>query len=93
MQFGNYGLSYVADMQKWIQILRGTTFKFDESKIEILRRYLLEGLRWVSWKNALDISACGRQIGPDRPTDKAIAVNPTSTQIFLLLMKPKIQKL
>ena len=74
LQFGNYGLSYVGDMQKWIQILRGTQFKFDENKVEILRNYLLEGQQWVVWKNEMDISACGRQIGPDRPADKAASL-------------------
>ncbi|NQU54999.1 MAG: polysaccharide lyase 8 family protein [Bacteroidetes bacterium] len=71
LQFGNYGLSYVGDMIKWISILRKTPFKFDESKVSILRNYLLEGQQWVSWKNEMDISACGRQIGPDRPATKA----------------------
>jgi chondroitin AC lyase len=71
LQFGNYGLSYVGDMIKWIAILRGTPFKFDENKVSILRNYLLQGQQWVTWKNEMDISACGRQIGPDRPQSKA----------------------
>lgn len=71
LQFGNYGLSYVGDMIKWISILRETPFKFDESKVEILRNYLLQGQQWVVWKNIMDISACGRQIGPDQPEKKA----------------------
>jgi len=71
LQFGNYGLSYVGDMIKWISILRKTPYKFDENKVEILRNYLLEGQQWVTWKNEMDISACGRQIGPDRPQTKA----------------------
>jgi chondroitin AC lyase len=71
LQFGNYGLSYIGDMIKWISILRGTQFNFEENKIEILRKYLLEGQQWVTWKNEMDISACGRQIGPDRPQSKA----------------------
>ena len=71
LQFGNYGLSYVGDMIKWISILRETPYTFEESKIEILRNYMLHGQRWVTWKNEMDISACGRQIGPDRPQSKA----------------------
>ncbi len=74
LQFGNYGLSYVGDMIKWISILRGTPYKFDESKVEILRNYLLQGQQWVVWKNEMDISACGRQIGPDQPQTKAEAL-------------------
>ncbi len=71
LQFGNYGLSYVGDMIKWISILRQTPFAFNENKVEILRNYLLHGQQWVIWKNEMDISGCGRQIGPDRPQEKA----------------------
>lgn len=71
LQFGNYGLSYVGDMIKWISILRQTPFHFDESKVEILRHYLLDGLQWVTWKNQMDISACGRQLFIDSPEQKA----------------------
>lgn len=71
LQFGNYGLSYVSDMIKWVSILRKTPFNFDESKVSILRNYLLEGQQWVTWKNEMDISACGRQLGPDKPQTKA----------------------
>ena len=71
LQFGNYGLSYVSDMIKWITILRGTPYAFDENKVSILRNYLLEGQQWVTWKNQLDISACGRQLFVDSPESKA----------------------
>jgi chondroitin AC lyase len=71
LQFGNYGLSYVGDMIKWISILRQTPFAFNESKVEILRNYLLQGQQWVIWKNQMDISACGRQLFLDSPADKA----------------------
>lgn len=71
LQFGNYGLSYVGDMIKWISILRKTPFAFDEGKVSILRNYLLEGQQWVTWKNQMDISACGRQLFVDSPETKA----------------------
>ncbi len=71
LQFGNYGLSYARDMIKWISILRKTPFHFDESKVEILRNYLLQGQQWVTWKNQMDISACGRQLFIDAPREKA----------------------
>lgn len=74
LQFGNYGLSYVGDMIKWISILRQTPFKFDESKLSILRNYLLEGQQWVTWKNEYDISACGRQLFPNAQKSKAAAL-------------------
>lgn len=71
LQFGNYGLSYVGDMIKWITILRETPFAFDETKVSILRNYLIKGQQWVTWKNQMDISACGRQLFVDSPEGKA----------------------
>lgn len=81
LQFGNYGLSYVGDMIKWISILRQTPFSFDESKMSILRNYLLEGQQWVTWKNEYDISACGRQLFPDSPQQKAKSLSRFFTQM------------
>ncbi|VAW25173.1 Chondroitinase AC precursor [hydrothermal vent metagenome] len=71
LQFGTYGLSYVVDMIKYITILQHTPFKFDEDKVSTLRNYLLQGLQWVTWKNQMDISACGRQLFIDSPAQKA----------------------
>ncbi|MBW8327353.1 MAG: polysaccharide lyase 8 family protein [Prolixibacteraceae bacterium] len=71
IQFGNYGLSFVNDMIKWIRLLRNTPFFFDESKMSILRDYLLEGQQWITWKNQMDISACGRQLFVNAQTGKA----------------------
>lgn len=71
LQFGNYGLSYIGDMIKWITILRNTPFQFEENKVEILRNYLLEGQQWVTWENRYDISACGRQLFPKAQESKA----------------------
>jgi chondroitin AC lyase len=71
IQFGNYGLSFVNDMIKWIRLLRNTPFFFDESKMSILRNYLLEGQQWITWKNQMDISACGRQLFVNAQNGKA----------------------
>jgi chondroitin AC lyase len=71
IQFGNYGLAYVGDMIKWIRLLRGTPFAFDESKMTILRNYLIDGQQWITWKNQMDISACGRQLFVDAQESKA----------------------
>lgn len=71
LQFGNYGLGFAGDMMKWIRILRKTPFAFDESKLEILRNYLLEGLQWASWKGKFDIPACGRQLLKNSTAEKA----------------------
>jgi Polysaccharide lyase family 8, C-terminal beta-sandwich domain./Polysaccharide lyase family 8, N terminal alpha-helical domain./Polysaccharide lyase family 8, super-sandwich domain. len=71
IQFGNYGLAYVGDMIKWIRILRNTPFYFDESKLTVLRNYLLDGQQWITWKKQMDISACGRQLFQNAQTGKA----------------------
>jgi chondroitin AC lyase len=71
IQFGNYGLAYVGDMIKWIRLLRNTPFYFDESKMSILRNYLIDGQQWITWKNQMDISACGRQLFVNAQTGKA----------------------
>jgi chondroitin AC lyase len=74
LQFGNYGLAYVGDMIQWITIFRNTPFQFDESKISVLRNYLLEGQQWVTWENLYDISACGRQLFPNAQKSKAASL-------------------
>ncbi len=71
IQFGNYGLAYVGDMIKWIRMLRQTPYFFDESKMTILRDYLLNGQQWITWKDQMDISACGRQLFVDAQRGKA----------------------
>jgi len=71
IQFGNYGMAYVGDMIKWIKLLRNTPFAFDESKMAILRNYLLDGQQWITWKNQMDISACGRQLFLNAQESKA----------------------
>ncbi len=92
IQFGNYGLAYVGDMIKWIRMLRNTPFYFDESKLAILRNYLLDGQQWITWKNQMDISACGRQLFINAQTGKAQnlandfsqmeALDPQSAQVY-----------
>lgn len=84
LQFGNYGLSYVSDMIKWITILRNTPFSFDESKVSVLRNYLLEGQQWVTWKDQMDISSCGRQLFVDSPESKAASLSRSINKMQVL---------
>ena len=84
LQFGNYGLSNVNDMIKWISILRKTPNAFDENKVSILRDYLLKGQRWVTWKDQFDISACGRQLFVDSPESKAASLSKSFGKMELL---------
>lgn len=70
-QFGNYGLAFAGDILQWAEILNNTTYQFDDTKVGILRNYVLKGMRWVVWKNYFDISACGRQLFPNSQEIKA----------------------
>lgn len=74
-QFGNYGQAFASDITKWALILNGTPFAFEPGKIEILRNYLLKGMRWVMWNNYLDVSACGRQFVPNTQAKKARSIS------------------
>jgi len=84
LQFGNYGLSYASSMIQWITILKNTPFQFEESKIALLRNYLLDGQQWVSWKQMMDISACGRQLFVDSPVSKATSLAASITKMTTL---------
>ena len=70
-QFGNYGLAFASEICRWGTILRGTPWALPEDKLEIFRRFLLDGENWVSWRGAMDISSCGRQLMPRHPADRA----------------------
>ncbi len=70
-QFGNYGAAYAGDILKWAGIFQNTAYQFEPDKVAIMRNYLLDGMRWVIWKNKMDISACGRQLFPNTLISKA----------------------
>ena len=71
LQFGNYGLSYAANMTEWIKVFEGTGYDIPKEKQDIIYNYIKEGLRWVVWNGYFDFSACGRQIGPGLQKSKA----------------------
>jgi hypothetical protein len=73
LQIGNYGLAYAASFAQWAQVLRGTGLAIDEPHLSVLGDYLLSGVSPFLWKGALDISACGRQLFPESPRQKAEA--------------------
>lgn len=70
-QFGNYGMAYAVEMTRWATVLRNTPFAFPPAKITLLSNYLLQGESWITWRGAMDISACGRQLFPNSPVSKA----------------------
>ena len=74
LQWGNYGLSFGADMIQWASIFHGTSYAVDPASLRILGDYLAEGQAWIVWHGGMDISACGRQIFRGSRGDKGHAV-------------------
>ncbi len=56
LQFGNYGLAYANDISMWAIIFRGTPWAMPREKLEILRRYVLDGQNWIVWKGVMDMN-------------------------------------
>lgn len=71
LQFGNYGMAFAVETARWARILRDTPWALSSGKLEAFRGYLLEGQNWISWRGAMDISSCGRQLMPRSPVSKA----------------------
>ncbi len=74
LQLGNYGLAFAGDIVMWATVLRGTDLALDADKLGIIRDYLLNGQCPVVWKGVMDISSCGRQLGPHSPAGKGRAI-------------------
>lgn len=70
LQLGNYGMGFAQDTVQWITVLRGTSLAASPEKMAVVSGYLLDGLATVVWKGSVDISSCGRQIGPQSPAGK-----------------------
>jgi chondroitin AC lyase len=70
-QFGNYGLSFGADMVQWASILRGTDYALSGEQLKVLRNYLLEGPSWIVRNGRMDLSGCGRQVDQGCQQSKA----------------------
>lgn len=62
LQLGNYGTDYATSHAEWVYILKGTIYQYPESKVSVLRNYVLNGLSRVTWKGHMDISGLGRHI-------------------------------
>ena len=73
-QWGNYGLSFAGDTIEWATMLRGTALALEEERLDILRRYVLDGLAWTVFSGRMDVSGCGRQIfrGAQRSKGRAV---------------------
>lgn len=74
LQFGNYGLAFLATGIDWSEIMNGTKYAVPAEKRRLLLDYFNEGMRWVIYRDVFDFSACGRQITDNAQIEKAKAV-------------------
>lgn len=70
-QFGNYGLAFASDIQHWWEMLRNTNLGIPPKKVKAMRRYMLDGQAWITWRGMMDISSMGRQLMPHAQAGKA----------------------
>lgn len=60
---GNYGHNFLRETIWLAALVRNTQFAFGEEELGVLRRYYLEGTRWMIWRGTFDYNARGRQVG------------------------------
>ena len=65
---GGYGSAYIITAARFLSITSGTVFEFPREKTKVLDTFVLDGTRWMLWKNIKDYSVCGREI--TRPLDE-----------------------
>lgn len=65
IQFGNYGAAALRTYSKYANILKETSFAFDEECMTILTDLICEGYNWALWRGYMDITASGRHFGTD----------------------------
>ena len=61
-QFGNYGMAFITGMAFYYKLFKGTSFAFEQEKVNILTSLMNEGYRWILWHRYFDINAMGRQL-------------------------------
>lgn len=73
---GGYGLSYVDDIAYYLQLVRGTAFEsyFTQEKKDIFINLLLDGHRWLGYRETFDFGAVGRNISRSKGVSNVSAV-------------------
>ena len=74
LQFGNYGMEFFKDASQWAAILRGTQFAWTPRQLDLIYNFFRDGLRWVLYRDRMDLSGCGRQITGPEPIRKYAAI-------------------
>lgn len=59
---GGYGLFYANDVGRLLYISWGTPFHISDARRRLFDRYMLDGLRWITWADMLDYSSISRII-------------------------------
>ena len=63
LQFGNYGLSFLASFSSWASIFHNTGLALSPEQWRILELFIFDGCQWVLWNGRLDYLSSGRQLG------------------------------
>jgi chondroitin AC lyase len=59
---GGYGFSYTHDCTRWVEYTQGTRFAPSPAQLQLLERYLLDGLQWMVRGKVFDYAVVGREI-------------------------------
>ncbi len=59
---GGYGRSFAYDMAQLAYALQGTSYQFAQERLDCLMTHILDGLRHMTQKDALDWACLGREI-------------------------------
>ncbi|MBI4979552.1 MAG: hypothetical protein HZC28_18890 [Spirochaetes bacterium] len=57
-----YGAVFAVDASRFLYYAAGTVFEFPKEKLDILTSYVLDGSRWMLYRNLIDYSSRGREI-------------------------------
>ncbi|MDQ2864143.1 MAG: polysaccharide lyase beta-sandwich domain-containing protein [Bacteroidota bacterium] len=88
-QFGNYGLAFVSSLSFWSRIFSGTALHVDNDRLSILRKLMINGFNWVSWKGYFDVNSLGRQFFKDIQKTKSLSL--AYSMIDMTYVDPKFK--
>jgi hyaluronate lyase len=60
LQTGHYGATFIFRVAEFTQLAANTPYQLDASRHDLLKRFVLEGGRWILFHNYYDISSEGR---------------------------------
>jgi chondroitin AC lyase len=71
-----YGLHFTNDVALWFYLTRNLSFTFNDDNLNIFTNYILDGIRWMTYKTDLDYSTVGRTIAYKYFLNKAANILP-----------------